>query len=325
MAARRAASFDDKRARIAALAREPRAIAMAELRRFLGDKVAYLAGEAAHVAHELELTELVPDIAAAFERFMIDGATVDRGCLGKKRLLDALLAFEAYVPETYLKGIRYEQREPDFPVASDTAAPIRGLSAHALVQIDYAAALLEVAPLLADAHPIVRAEAARALARSGIEAAGAVLHLRIAAGDREPDVLQACFEGLLRLGPGRYLRIVSNALRGADDSSADAAALALGESRLPEALTILKEALARAEAPRQRQTLMMAIGLCRSDDALAFLIGIVEKEPERDVIDALAALSLHRHDEPLAERVRAMVAGRKSRRLTAAVEERFGG
>jgi HEAT repeat protein len=324
MAQRRASSFDDKRARIAALASAPAAVATVELRGFLADKNGYLAGEAAAVVQELDLRALIPDLAASFERLLAAGAAADKGCLGKRRVLEALLAFAAGVAPVYLAGLRYTQREPAFPEAVDTAAPIRGLAAHALVEIDHGAAVAEITPLLADPEPTVRTEGARALGRSGLEAAAAVLHLKALLGDADPDVVAACFEGLLRIAPPRYLPVVAAALRGDDEPRAEAAALALGESRLREALPLLREALAGAAAPRRRQGLTMAIGLLRSDEASAFLLGLVAGAPEATAVAAVGALALHRHETALADRVRAAVAARGSRRLDEALRERFG-
>jgi len=322
MASRRASSFDDKRARIAALACSPKAIAAAELRRYLGDKNGYLCGQAAGVAQELDLRELVPEMAAAFDRFLVDGAATDKGCFGKKHILEALLAFEADVPSVYLAGVRCVQLEPAFGEPVDAAVPVRTLSAHALVQIDHPAALVEIAPLLADPEPLVRAEAARALGRSGLEPASALLHLKALTGDAEPDVVEACYEGLLRLAPRRHLAFVAAALR--DESRAEAAALALGESRLREALPLLREALSGAAAPRERQSVIMAIALLRSDEATALLLTLVEGAAEAHAVVALDALALHRHDAAVAERVRSAVAARGSRRLAEALRDRFG-
>ena len=325
MATRKLApSFDDKRARIAALADQPPALATAELRKYLGDRTAYLVGAAAEVAQKLELRELIPDLAAAFDRLLVDGATHDKGCAAKAKILEALLSFDADVPSVYLAGVRHVQREPAFPVAVDTAAPIRGLSAQALVQIDHPAALLEVAPLLADPEPMARTEAARALGRSGLEPAGAVLHLKALAGDTEPDTLQACYEGLLRLLPHRYLKVVA-AAAGGEGARAEAAVLALGESRLREALPVLREALASAAGPRERQSVLMAIALHRSDEACELLLSMLEKAPEAHASAAITALALHRHDPRLAERARKAVEARGSSRLAAVLREQFGG
>ncbi len=319
---RKASPFDEKRARIAALASSPPAIAAPELRRFLADRNAYLAGEAAAVVSRLELRDLAPDLASAFLRILGEGAAADKGCHGKRRVLEALVGFEADARDAYRAGVRYTQREPAFGGPVDTAGPIRGLSAQALVQVDDPTALAEVAPLLADPEVVVRSEAANALGRSGIEAAGAVLHLKVLVGDPEPDVMQNAYGGLLRLDPRRYLPVVATALRGAVEPLAEAAALALGESRLAEALPILKEALSGER--RDPGSVLMAIALLRSDEAIALLVSLVEKAPEAQAAAALAALALHRHDPRIAESVRRVVDERGAPRLHAALKQHLG-
>jgi HEAT repeat protein len=322
---RRPTPFDDKRARIAAIAASPTASAVPELRRFLADRTSYLAGEAAEVAARLELRELIPDLAAAFLRLLGEGAAADKGCLAKKRVLEALLAFEADARDAYLAGLRYTQREVViFPEFADTAGPVRGLAAHALVQIDFPAVLVEVTPLLVDPEAVVRAEAAHALGRSGLEAAGPVLHLKVLVGDAEPDVLQNAYAGLLRLDARPYLPVVAAALRHESEPVAEAAALALGESRLREALPILKDALDGARGERERRSLLTAISLLRSDEAIELLVSLVEKRPEAEAAAALEALALHRHDPKIAERTRRVVAARGSRRLGEALREHLG-
>lgn len=321
---RRPSPFDDKRARLAAIAASPTAAAASELRRFLADRNSFLAGEAADVAARLELRELIPDIAGAFLRLLGEGAAADKGCLAKKRLLDALLAFEADASDAYLAGLRYTQREPAYPHPADTAGAIRGLAAHALVQIDYRAAIAEVTPLLVDPEALVRAEAAHALGRSGLEAAGPVLHLKVLVGDDDPDVLQNAFAGLLRVDARRYLPVVAAALSGKSEPIAEAAALALGESRLREALPLLKEALDRASGEHQRHSVLTAVALLRSDEAVELLLSLVEKAAEAQAVAALAALALHRHDPRIAELARRVVAARGSRRLDGALREHLG-
>jgi HEAT repeat protein len=315
-------TFDDKRARIAALAEMEPSQALPELRRFLGDKNSYLVGEAAQVASKLGLRELGPDLAAAFMRILEEGAKNDQGCLVKCRLVEALLALDAYEPDVYLKGLRHVQREPSGPKIIDTATGLRGLCAHALFQMDRSDALLDVAPLLADPEPICRAEAASAIGRSGIQAAAAVLHLKALRGDSEPDVLGACYRGLLRLVPARYLPFVEAALRGAGGGDPEAAALALGESRLPEALPVLKEALSYANS-ELRSSVLLGIALLRLDAANDLLISLVENGPMEQAAAALGPLALSRHDEKLAKRVEDAVSARKSKKLEATFREKF--
>ncbi len=322
---RRATPFDDKRARIAALASSPPAAAMPELRRFLADRSGYLAGEAAEVVARLELRDLVPDLVTAFLRLLVDGVVVDKGCFGKKRILEALLGFEADARDAYLAGLRCTQLEPSFGKPIDTAGAIRGLAAHALVQIDYPDALAEIAPLLADPESIVRAEAAHAIGRSGVPGAGAVLHLKVLGGDAEPDVLQSAYVGLLRLDARRYLPVVAAALESEQAPTAEAGALALGESRLAEALPILNAALdSEGGGGPDRRSLLMAIALLRSDEAIDLLVGLVEKAAVAQAVAALGALTLHRHDPRIVERVRRVVAARESARLSEALREHLG-
>jgi hypothetical protein len=314
-------TFDDKRARIRAIAADAPPTAAAELRRFLADKNGYLVGEAADAVKQLELAELAPDLAAAFPRLCEDGVKVDKGCFGKNRVVEALLAFDAREPDVYLAGLAYQQLEPAFGAPIDAAAGLRGLCAHGLVHIDHPTALLDVAPLLADREAITRAEAATALGNSGIDAAAAVLHVKALAGDAEADVLGACYKGLLRLAPRRYLRFVASVLDGGEEG-AEAAALALGESRVPEALPVLQRALEGFRAARLRDEVMLAIALLRSDEGNAFLIGLVEKGAEGEAAAALGALALHRHDEKVVERLRRAVAGR-GKKIARVFEEKF--
>jgi HEAT repeat protein len=315
--------FDEKRAQIAALASAPPKAAAPELRRFLADKSGYLAGEAAEIAAKLELRELSPDLAAAFRRLVEEGHEADKGCLGKRRILEALLALEAYEPEAYLAGLCYVQPEPAFGKPVDSAGPLRGLCAHALVQIDFRDAVAEVTPLLVDPEPTARAEAAHALGRSGIAAAGPVLHLKVLTGDAEPDVLQNAYRGLLRLDPRRYLPVVARALRGGEGAPTEAAALALGESRLPEALPVLRGALASAAAPAARRSLLVAIAISRSDEAIDLLVKLVTDGPEAHAAAALEALALHRHDTRVAERATSAALSRGSKKIEAALREHF--
>jgi hypothetical protein len=316
--------FDEKRARIRAIADEAPQGAAAELRRFLADKSGYLVGEAAQAANRLGLSELTPDLGIAFARLLIDPVKVDKGCFGKNRIVEALLAFDAREPDVYLAGLRHFQPEPSFGPPVDAAAGLRGLCALALFHMDYPTALLDVTPLLADPEPVTRAAAADAIGSSGEEAGAAVLHIKALLGDREPDVVGACYRGLLRLLPARYLRFVAQRLTGGDEGEAEAAALALGESRLPGALPILKDAIEGLASGKLRDSALLGAALLRSDEANAYLVSLVEEGPEGQAIAALNALALHRHDAKLVERIQQAAAGRRSKKVAAALADKFG-
>jgi hypothetical protein len=321
-------TFDEKRARLRALASAPADQAAAELKKLLADRNGYLVGETAEAVKKHELSALVPELSAAFFRFLEDPVKTDKGCFAKNHLVEALLAFDAYETTVYLTGLRFVQKEPAFIEPIDTASGLRGLCAHALFHIHHPGALLDVAPLLFDPEAVTRAEAAAALGESGLDGAAAALHVKILAGDREPDVLGACYKALLRIAPERYLKVVSSVLSGDDEdageATVEAAALALGESRVPGALEVLKQATAVFGMRRAAEGVLLAIALLRSDTANEFLLSLAERSPEREAVSAISALALHRHDEALAKKLRAIVAARKSRKLTETLHDKFG-
>lgn len=318
-----ARTFDDKRARLHQLSAMPANEAQAELKKLLTDRNGYLVGEAAEVVKKLEISALVPDLAAAFSRLAPEGAKSDKGCFGKNRLVEALLYFDAYEAEVYLTGLRLEQLEPAFGKPIDTASGLRGLCAHALFHIRHPKALLEVAPLLFDAEPIARAEAASALGDSGLDGAAAALHVKVLAGDKEADVMGSVYKALLRIAPDRYLKLVTSALSSEEEGVFEAAALALGESRVSGAFEALKGAAQRGHLFRGSDSVLLGIALLRTDEAIAYLETLVERAHDTQAESALSALALHRHDEALVRRLKEKVAARKSKKLAETLRDKF--
>ncbi|WP_437810051.1 hypothetical protein [Sorangium sp. So ce1078] len=78
----------------------------------MADRNGYLVGEAAAAASRLGLRELVPELTVASARLLEDPLNNDKGCSGKNRIIEALLAFDAHEPDTYLAGVRHVQLEP---------------------------------------------------------------------------------------------------------------------------------------------------------------------------------------------------------------------
>ncbi|AKT36855.1 hypothetical protein [Chondromyces crocatus] len=320
----RGASFDAKLARIRALEGEPAVVAAAELKRFLGEASGYLVGEAARVVAALELSALSGDVADAVLRFVAAPAEADKGCFGKRAMVEALMALDASAPEAYLAGLRHVQKEPAYGGPVDTAPSLRGMCAHALVEMDFRWAALEIAPMLHDAEPVARVAAAEALARTGEVLCAAALHVKVLSGDAEPEVLGACYKGLLALDARRYVPLVAEALRQGEEL----AAIALGESRLPEALGVLEEAVAGAATGkgtgRFLEGVMLGVALLRSDEGNAFLVRCVAEGSEAKAAAALGALALHRHDGRLVGHAREAVAQRGSAKLRGVLEEKLG-
>lgn len=314
MAARKN-KFDEKLARLQELENAPEGQAVAELRKVLGEQNAFFIAEAARLAKTLELRQLEKDLVQACWK-LLRKEIEDLGCRAKRLVLETLVTFEAYVPELYVLGSKHVQIE-----YGDTAGGVRCICAYALAKIDYRDAVLDIAPMLFDALPEVRAAAAEALTSTADKNAAAILHVRLlGGGEGDGSVLEAMYRGLLILEPRRYLPVVGEALKEGDQ----AAALALGESRLPEAFSVLKDALRTANGGVE-STILLSIGLLRMEEATGYLHELVDDASEHRAAKAIEALALHKHDTRVADRVSASVKKRKSKKLAAVFSEKFGG
>ena len=255
---------------------------------------------------------------------MHDAAKRDPGCRGKAAIAKALRRAEARTEEVFLAGVRHVQKEPVWGGSVDTAAELRGVCLMALVESWHPRAMVEAAQLLADPLAAARMAAARSLGCSGrAEVAEPLLRLRVQAGESDAEVLGECFAALLQLAPGPSLEYVASFLGGADDAAAEAAALALGGSRLPGALAPLLEH-ARGFVPRgRRRVVLLALALVRAEEGWAYLVELVEQGPPAAAAEALEALSAFAHDERLRERVLAAVERRGDETLRRKLDERF--
>jgi hypothetical protein len=128
---------------------------------------------------------------------------------------------------------------------------------------------------------------------------------------------------LLALAPARSLDFVAGYLDSSAAAVAETAALALGQSREPAALDILKTRCAGA-GESLRRALFAGLALAREDGAFEFLFSLVETAPEKVATEALTALAIYRHDGRIRSRVAALVAGREGKLLRQVLEAEFG-
>jgi hypothetical protein len=178
---------------------------------------------------------------------------------------------------------------------------------------------------MADPARDVRIASAVALGAVGGEAAGLVLRLKVRLGDKEPDVVSECLGGLLAVDAAANLPIVAGYLDPADPPACEAAGMALGRSRLAEALVPLQGCLERCHTADLRQQLLLAIAILRRPAATDYLIELVATaEEETTAGEALTALRIYKEDPRLRERVAEVVRGRGSSRVQAAFEREFG-
>ena len=282
------------------------------LRQLLTSKQPVALAQAATLIAEAELYDLIPDLVAAFEWAMTKKPSVqDPGCTAKLKLADALYRLDYSNEDLFLRGIRHVQRHPVWGSSDDTAAPLRSICALGLVRMNYPDVMSELADLLADPEPDARIGAARALAYTGNLSGVPLLRLRIKLGDSAP-VLSDCFLALLHLSPTQssidlvrsFLVIQPQAEYRESTEIAEAAALAFGESRLSEAFNILRTWWHSIYISELRQTGLMAMALLRNDEAVSFLLSLIQSGDLVDAKDSITALRVYREDQALWQRVR---------------------
>ena len=302
---------------------EPTARVVEELRGALRNRSNLVVAKAAKAARELCATELLPEMVIGFNRLITDAPKLDKRCAAVTELVTTLYEMDYDEPEPYLTGLKHVQMEGSYGPPVDEAAKLRAVSAQRLLRTRYPDALAEVVRLLVDREPAARAGAVRALAANGGESGALLLRLKVLAGDEEVTVLAECFAGLLS-ATEKAVPFVAMYLAAADDAVAEAAMLALGESRLPAGFEVLKEKWQRTVAAPVRKVLLAAMTASRLDEAVAFLISVIEGADVRTAQDALESLTIYRSNERIVAAVRRVVQRRKDRGLLAQYQRELG-
>lgn len=297
--------------------------ALAQLRQVLKGKSSHATAKAAQIAGESEISALAPDLVAAFEQFMVNPVKSDPNCRAKAAIADALYRIGYEAEMVFLRGIRHRQMEPVYGGRVDTAADLRAACALGLVRMNHPEALVELGDLLADPESSVRAAAAQAVAYYGSDQGVPLLRLKVLSGDDDATVISECLAALLRLAPASSLPFAARLLDAPEPSSNEAAALALGGSRLPEAFDVLRQWWDRIADVALRRTALLAIAMLRRDQPLDFLISLVKEANGPTAREAIAALGMYRHDDTVRQRVEACVIQRKDVDLRKAFAEAF--
>ncbi|MBZ5490676.1 MAG: HEAT repeat domain-containing protein [Acidobacteriia bacterium] len=150
-----------------------------------------------------------------------------------------------------------------------------------------------------------------------------MLKLKILTGEREPDVLAECFSGLLSTAPERSLPLIAGFIDSEDIAVAEAALLALGSSRLPDALDLLKARQERTIGGPLRKIALLAIAMIRSDTAIEFLLASLTECSPAMAEDVVAALALFRTNERVRSRVESVVAQRNEKSTNEVFRQHF--
>jgi HEAT repeat protein len=318
------ASLDDKLATIRALRGQVLTPEhKTDLRKRLGDRSNLIVAAASAIVGENALIELAAELEAAFDRFLLDPVKDDKLCRAKIAVIQALDRMEYTRPDVFLKAARHVQFEPVWGGSEDTAPPLRAAALIALARVEGSGSLPMLVDAMADPARDVRIAAAVALGAVGTESAGLVLRLKARLGDKDLDVFSECLGGLLAVDPKENLAIVSGFLDPGHAATCEAAAMALGKSRLPEALDPLMKCLEKVHSPELRQHVLLAIAILRRPTAIDYLVEYVASEPEPNAIAALSALRIYKDDPKLRERIAGVVRERALPLLRAAFDREF--
>jgi HEAT repeat protein len=233
----------------------------------------------------------MPDLVAAFPRFLENPSKSDPQCWAKNALAKTLAGFEYQEPELFLAGMRHIQLEPVWGGSADTAGTLRGTCALALVQcreLNSHRVLTHLTPLLADKELSVRVNAVRAVEQVGTDSAALLLRLRAELASDEAELLGACYSGVLALEGPAAIPWAAQFLPLEDDPAAEAA-MAIAQTHTPEALQILRTTFAKAHDLWFRSAVLSAIALTRQQEATDWLLDLIEKDEghARDAHEAL--------------------------------------
>jgi HEAT repeat protein len=265
----------------------PGPAANAALRKALNDRVGLVVAKAAKVALALDARELLPDLAAAFERMFEDPVKRDPQCWAKNAIAQALTQMDYRDSAAYLRGARHIQMEPVWAGQEDTATTLRGICLLGLAacgsDLRRETVFRVLVDGLADKGSNVRAEAVRAVAQMGGDEAPLLLRLKARMGDSELPVVGQVFDCLLQIEGLAAIPFLAEFLNGSSDDVASEAALALGACRLPEAVEALTTTWQKTHNPDLKYAIARALATSRQERAREFLADVAENGRMADV------------------------------------------
>lgn len=320
-------ALDRKIKALDALRSDPRSAATeARLRNALNDRNNYAASRAAALVGELQLHSLVPDLLAAFDRFMTHPARSDPQCWAKNAIAKALKDLGHRDAAVFLRGSRHFQPEPVWGGRQDSAATLRGTCALALVGCDTGdlEILTRLVDLLADPEKPVRIDAARAISQLSHPEGALLLRLKALMGDCNPEVTGQCFTSLLGMQARDSIAFVARFLDAEDSDIRMEAAAALAESRDTEAIDALESFWNRLTDPDLKRAILTLLGSSPLPEAARLLVKIIADAPRDTAIAAIQALARSRFRSRFREQADGAVTQNGDPRLRPAFESAFG-
>ena len=278
----------------------------------LGAKQLRLVTKAARLAEGFQAASFCPQMAEVLAGLLARDNGADKGCTAMLALARALVNLDHDDAELYLRGMKYIQMEASWGPAVDVAADLRATCAMGLVNSLYPGKLKALTDLLVDKEWGARVGAIRALAAVGTEPALLLLYFKARVGDAHPEVVSQCLEALLTGGGEGALELATSIASGRDEEAREAAILALGASRRADAVEWL---IVRSRMPGPaRPCMLLALSSSRTEAALDYLLELVKTADSATFAEVHEALTIHRRDAGLSERIVAAVAERNRAR-----------
>ncbi len=176
--------------------------------------------------------------------------------------------------------MRHRQLEPIWGGTTDTAWTLRGACALAIVQcrqVNSHRLFVCRIPHFVDKETSVRVNAARAIEQVGTDSATLLLRLRAELAFGEPEVLGACYSGVLALEGPAAISGVAGFLAVEDDAAAEAA-VAIALTHSSNAVEVLCRALREGRDPWYLGTVLSALALTRQQEATNWLLELIGRE-----------------------------------------------
>lgn len=302
---------------------EPDDEAVAAAAKLLKHRSNRVVAKAANLVAEWRRDDLAADLEAAFHRYLKNPVKTDPGCTAKLAIVEGLSALAQPAWDVYLAGVRHVQKEPAWGPPIDTAPALRGLCGRALAALGHSEAFRAHTRLLMDPEPAARGVAVETLAGVPAEQSELLLRMKLLAGDADPGVLADAFRALVTVAPDDSVDFVAEFLGSEDFDTFQGAALALGESRMPEAFAHLRAAWANTETDAHREALALPIALIRDEAAFAFLVEAVREARNPVAVAAVQALAVFSGDDGRRAAVQEAVDARGSREAFRAFQKAF--
>jgi hypothetical protein len=299
--------------------------ARAQVTAALADKSNLIVAAAARVACGHGMVDAADGMCKAFDRFARNPLKTDKLCHAKLAVVDALDELGSSDEGLFLAAARWVQHEPAYGGSVDTAVKLRIRAAQALVRMGSSQVFEVLQALLVDGEPEARRGAGRLLSGLPDERSELLLRMRIDCRDPKAENYEEYFASLLALAGRRAVAFVARFLDDGEQVVAEEAALALGESRQPEAFGLLRDLYSRTYTVKRQRVLLMALSLLRSDEAALFLVQVAAEQTLDLAISAIDALRFYRDRGAIMTELRQALERRGEERLIARLAQMMDG